>query len=248
MHSNLCKAFPDYTKKRIAAIEKEFYHRFSDIIVEIIYGYKASVEDISQRVQYTNEEEVLRLTKEKHGSFVMLGHMGNWEWSADFPNQYDIRMNVVYRQLKNKYFDNLMCKIRERRGCTPVEKKQILRDLIKQRQLGNDTLYGMLSDQKPSSRNFSTVFFNQETPFLDGVEVLSKKFDYPVFYAYITRPERGHYMHHFELITDNPKACEPGYITEQYARRLEQNIKDDPAIWLWTHNRFKYSTPIENAK
>ncbi len=251
VRQNLAKAFADKTPQERHQIEKAFYKNLCTLIVEIIYGYRAPLEEMRERVQFFNHEEVNRLAKEKHGVFLMLGHMGNWEWLADYGNQVkslDIQVNVVYRKLKSAAFDELMLLIRERRGCLPVEKKQTLRDLIKQRQAGIDTVYGMLADQKPSGNNqhYWTNFFGQYTPFLDGVEVLSKKFDYPVFYAHVSSPKRGYYRITYQLITDSPQETEQGFITEQYARKIEQNIIEHPSIWLWTHNRFKYSRPAES--
>ena len=82
---------------------------------------------------------------------------------------------------------------------------------------------------------------NQETAFLDGGEVLSRKFDLGVVYAHITSPQRGHYRIHFEVITDDAPSMLENAITLSYARLLESNIRQQPARWLWTHNRWKWS-------
>ena len=53
--------------------------------------------------------------------------------------------------------------------------------------------------------------------------------------------KRGYYRARFEVITDNPAATNPTEITLAYARLLEQNILESPELWLWTHNRWKWS-------
>ena len=101
---------------------------------------------------------------------------------------------------------------------------------------------GLLSDQKPRPEVTRTwvKFLHQEVGFLDGGEVLGKKFGYPVFYAFITRSERGYYHTDMRLIAAEPQKTAEGEITEAYARMLEKNIQAQPELWLWTHNRFKW--------
>ena len=85
-----------------------------------------------------------------------------------------------------------------------------------------------------------TEFLNQETAFLDGGEVLARKFGYAVTYVHITSPKRGYYRARFELITDEPATTAPGEITLRYAELLEANIRQQPELWLWSHNRWKH--------
>jgi len=105
---------------------------------------------------------------------------------------------------------------------------------------------GLLSDQKPRPEvtKYWTTFLNQNTGFLDGGEVLAKKFGYPVFYLYITRTKRGYYVADMRTISATPKDTAEGEITERYARLLEENIKEQPALWLWTHNRWKWKRKV----
>jgi len=104
---------------------------------------------------------------------------------------------------------------------------------------------GLLSDQKPRpevTRTW-TEFLHQETGFLDGGEVLGKKFGYPVVYLYIRRVRRGYYDVDLRVLAANPKQTGEGEITRAYARILEQNIQEQPELWLWTHNRWKWRKP-----
>ena len=171
----------------------------------------------------------------------MLAHLGTWEWAADFGRRYAAQGVVecnVYRRLKNRYFNQLMLDIRAQRGGECIEKDVLLRRMIQLRNSKVNAMYGMLADQKPSPRNAHvwTTFLNQDTAFLNGSEVLGQKFGFPCFYAYITSPKRGFY--HMKLI---PLQSE--HITEEYARLLEQNILEQPHLWLWTHNRWKFAKP-----
>lgn len=138
--------------------------------------------------------------------------------------------------------NELMLDIRAQRGAEMVEMKQILRAMIKNHQQGRLIGYGMIADQKPSptSSHFWTTFLNQDTAFLDGSEVLAHKFNYPVFYFYITSPQRGYYNIDIRTIAENPVNETEWTITQKYANLLETNILEQPSLWLWSHNRWKH--------
>ena len=238
---NLMNAFPKWSQTERNTLRQRFYHQFADLIVETLYGYSISNEEIEQRMQYENLDKILAAVQISGGAFTLLSHLGTWEWMADFGRRYqshDIHECNVYRPLKNTYINQLLLDIRNKRGGECVEKNVLLRRMMQLRQSDIKPMYGMLSDQKPSPRNAHvwTTFMGQETAFLNGGEVLSKKFGYPCFYGYIRSPKRGYYtMTLMPLKSDN--------ITEDYARLLEQNILEQPHLWLWSHNRWKYSRP-----
>lgn len=244
VYKNLRNSFPDKSESEIKTIAKGFYHHLADIIAEIIYGYSVSDKEMNQRVQYQHIDLIEDAIRTHGGAIVMLGHLGNWEWTADIGNRLTppLREVSIYRRLKNKSMNELMLDIRAQRGAEMVEMKQILRAMIKNHQQGRLIGYGMIADQKPSptSSHFWTTFLNQDTAFLDGSEVLARKFNYPVFYFYITSPQRGYYNIDIRTISENPVNETEWTITQKYANLLETNILEQPSLWLWSHNRWKH--------
>ena len=241
---NLRNAFPHKTEAQRKQIRRAFYHEFCDVIVEIIYGYNMSDEERIQRLEIRNMEEVNRLIDAAGGGIIMFTHMGNWEWLASVQLwvRPDTLVVKVYRKLKDQKFDRLMLDLRKPWGGLYVEKQRILREMIRLRSDKQKVLLGLNSDQKPRPEVTRTwlTFLNQETGFVDGGEVMAKKFNYPVFYSYVTRDKRGHYISDLRVISDHPQTTQEGEITTAYARLLEQNINEQPELWLWSHNRFKY--------
>jgi KDO2-lipid IV(A) lauroyltransferase len=194
---------------------------------------------------FENVDLVEDLAQKTHGVIAYLGHMGNWEWIADLNKRFVDRSMVeynIYRQLKNPRSNEMMLALRGKRGGECIEKNQLLRKLVSLRKAEHNFVLGMLSDQKPSKRSTYawTQFLNQETAFLNGSEVLAKKFGFSAVYAHILSPKRGYYTVRFELITDNPAAMPDEEMTLRYAALLEQNIHAQPEQWLWTHNRWKW--------
>ena len=241
---NLALAFPEKSEKERRQIARAFYHQFCDTFVESIYGYRCSDEEMRERVVFEHMDEVNRLIDAAGGGIFMLAHFGNWEWMASIQQWVSegVKELNVYRRLKNKGMDRLMLAIRAKRGGACVEKQRILREMVRYRAEKQPVTIGLLSDQKPRPEVTRTwvKFLNQETGFLDGGEVLGKKFGYPVFYLYITRTARGYYHVDMRTLAANPQETEEGEITKAYARALEENIQAQPELWLWTHDRFKW--------
>ena len=241
---NLTNSFPEKSLPEIKSLEKRYYHHLADVIVEIIYGYRVSDEEMRKRVVFINGEEAARMAQQYGGHMLMLGHIGNWEWMAEvshFMEQFGIESTHVYRKQKSLSTNSLMLYMRSRRGGNYCEKNLILRTMVLNRRHNAPQSYGMISDQKPSmhGEHYVTQFLHQSTPFLTGTEVLSKKFGYPVYFFYIRQVSRGYYTAEFRLIAEHPAQTEDGYITEQYARLLEKNILECPELWLWSHNRWR---------
>ena len=244
VRKNLASAFPELSEAERKQIGKAFYHQLCDTIVENIYGYRCPDEEMKQRVVFEGMEEANRLIEAAGGGIFMLAHMGNWEWMASVQQWVSpgVKELNVYRKQKNARMDQLMLALRAKRGGVCVDKQRILREMIRYRAEKQTVTIGLISDQKPRPAVTRTwvQFLHQETGFLDGGEVLGKKFGYPVFYAYITRPKRGYYHVVMQPISARPEQTEDGEITTAFAQALEQNILEQPALWLWSHNRWKH--------
>lgn len=245
VQKNIRLSFPEKTPTEHKQIIQAFYHHFSSILVEIIHGYRASDEEMLQRVVFENIEMIEDLARRKHGVIAYLGHVCNWEWIANLNKQFRDKTIIeynVYRRQKNTHADRAILELRSKRGGECVEKNQLLRKLVQLRHVEHPFVIGLVADQKPSPRNAHvwTTFLNQDTAFLDGGETLARKFDLGVVYARIISPKRGYYRIHFELITDDPNRMPQDSITLTFARLLEDNICQQPHAWLWTHNRWKW--------
>lgn len=250
VRKNLTNAFPDRSPKEIRRIERRFYRQFCDTIMEALYGYLMTDHQMRQHVVFYHTEEANRLIDAAGGGILMLAHMGNWEWMASIQQWLSpgvIELNV-YRRLNNRLADRLMLAIRAKRGGRCVEKQRILREMVRYRAEHQPITVGLLSDQKPRPQVTRTwvPFLNQETGFLDGGEVLAKKFNYPVIYLFITRPKRGYYEVDLRVLSDQPQTTAEGDITRAYANILEENILRQPDLWLWSHNRWKWPKPKQD--
>ncbi len=115
---------------------------------------------------------------------------------------------------------------------------------------GAITMTYFLADQSPmkSKIKYQTEFLNRMAPIFLGPEQIAKKLDMAVVFFNIHKVGRGRYEVHFQVLVENPLDTSPYEITEMHVRALEAAIRRDPAPWLWSHRRWKYSSPSDEMK
>ncbi len=141
--------------------------------------------------------------------------------------------------MNNKAVDDQVKQYRSHLGVQCVPMQQFGRVLIQNRKI--PCVYVLIADQGPLDiQNAHWVhFLNRDTPFIHGGDKLSRKTNFPVYYADCNRIKRGHYEIELKVISKTPKDCPPEMITQSYAKMLEDSILKSPESWLWSHKRWK---------
>ena len=101
------------------------------------------------------------------------------------------------------------------------------------------------SDQSPrkDQRAYWMTFLNQETGVQFGAEKFATEHSCAVVYCHIRRLKRGHFQLEYETICEDASQMAYGEITKRHTRRLEKEIINEPAYWLWSHKRWKHKRP-----
>lgn len=86
-------------------------------------------------------------------------------------------------------------------------------------------------------------FLNQQTPVLFGAEIMAHDLDYSVVFFATRKIKRGYYKMELSLVAEKPSNTSWGQITESHTNKLEKEIIDQPAYWLWSHKRWKRQQP-----
>lgn len=240
--NNLKNAFPEKSEKEIKQIAKKFFRNLTDSFAEIIKAYSMTKEEFNRRVKIIHSEIVNEQIGKGEVLIGMTGHFFNWEWHllqmmANINNQVD----VVYTKVSNPFFEKLMMKIRTRFGGQMVEKDSFQRDFLRKR--NQPRMIVLAADQRPGNRDirYWRPFMGRETAFFEGGEKLAKRFNHPVLYAHVSKPKRGHYIFRYEMMCTPPYTDQSEHsITDHFIELLEDNIRHQPEIYLWSHNRWKW--------
>lgn len=237
---NLKIAFPGKTAQELTAIEKGFYHKFIDSMIETIKLLSASDSFFEKR--FTGNWEMVDQYFDKGRSVQLhLGHNFNWEW-GNVVLAKNIRYQVlgVYMPISSQPMDRVFRKIRSRSGTIMLSAYQMAKDFLPFR----DTQYclGLVADQSPryiqKAKWFE--FFGKKTAFTMGPAKNAIRNDTVVIFAFIERPKRGYYHVNFSLAEEYPQQKTEEVLTKEFVSYLEQVIKNNPDMWLWSHRRWKH--------
>ena len=238
---NLENSFPLLSPSELKTIEQEFYHHFCDVLFEAIKALTISKKTILKRFKITNPEMLERFYLENRSIMLYTAHMGNWEWLSFIPHYTRFATSTFYQPLSNKYINKLMFHIRSQFGTHCIPSKQGYKELLRFKNEGVLSLNCLIGDQSPkhNSQRHTATFMNQETDFMVGGDRIATKLKQAVLYPEIIKPKRGHYELTFKVIEERPTHEEKNKCINAYIDLLEQNIMKQPALWLWSHRRWK---------
>lgn len=244
---NISYAFPEKNEVEKQQIAKKFYKHFTDIFVESVKSFSMSKKEILKRYQYKNPELLNQYIKSGKSIALVGAHIANWEWSINLPLVLDINIFGAYNKLRNDSFEKFLKKTRERFGVIGYKTSDTVKAMLSNYKNNVQGLYILLSDQSPMVEKtfYWTHFFGVKVPVHTGAEMLSKKFDLVVINYVTKKIKRGYYETEFQVIVEKPREYKDYEITEKYIKITEQNIKKQPAFYLWSHNRFKHQHRFE---
>lgn len=244
--ANLKLVFPQKSNEEINRITSKFYHHLCDMILESIKSMTISETAMMQRYKFTNLELIHDLEQKQKSIMLMCAHYGSWEWIFILQPQISHKGYAVYKKLSNKYFDRLVKRIRARYNSYLITTKETYDVLTTTQKNGELTINGFVSDQSPKAHKALhwNTFMGIKVPMYTGAETIAKKFDMAIVFFRVKRVKRGFYETTFETLTETPNEFTDFEITDAFFKRVEEQIKEAPEYYLWTHKRWKHRDKV----
>lgn len=251
VRDNLAGSFPEKDAGELRRIERQFFRNFADYIVETLKLLHVSDREMRRRMTFSGVEVIDKALSDGRPVVCYFAHIGNWEWAPSITlwsrlrAGSDAKFCQIYRPLRNRWFDSLMLRLRGRFGAVSLPKRRSFLDLLRYRKEGIPTVTGFMSDQKPSHGDTIHVvsFLNRPTAIITGTETVCRRLDALPVYWRMSKPSRGHY--HIDVVEMKADMAGEFPLTDLYASLLEENIRQDPALWLWSHKRWKHPVTFE---
>lgn len=238
---NMANSFPEYTPEEIRKTSRKYHLHLAQIILESLSRRNLNRAKTPGIMIEKPKTEPL-FPGESQGMIVLAGHTANWEWYTTAIRELGFEVYPVYKPQSSSFADDIMLWLRSSEGIHPIPMKKTLR-LVK-KSISRDAKFAILlvSDQTPAEGdiNFWHPFLNQLTPWFTGGEKLALRFHLPVVYLHTEKLAFGQYRFRFDPIQAAEEPSTPVRITIQYIENLENNIKEQPHAWLWSHRRWKY--------
>jgi KDO2-lipid IV(A) lauroyltransferase len=247
--ANLKASFPEWSDAQRELVIRDYYRGFADMLVEILRSLRLTTGELEQRVVLTNPQVVRDVIAPADGKgrpvLLVAAHQANWEWMLlGLSTQLGVPVDAAYKPLIDNWAEIEMRKLRSRFGARLIPAQELLGDIIRQR--NRPRAIAMVADQEPvtSERKQWIRFLNRDTAFFLGPEEITRSTKYASFFLRLRRVSRGHYQVTFVPLSSAGEQLQPGEYTERYARLVEEQIREAPADWPWSHKRWKLKKPL----
>jgi Kdo2-lipid IVA lauroyltransferase/acyltransferase len=240
VRENLSRAFPDLDAAGIRRIRRHYYAGFADMLVEVIKSATLPAAEFRRRVRILDIEQPRALLAQGQSVLLAAAHQCNWEWMLlALSLELGFPLDAAYKPLVDSWAEREMKKVRSRFGSRLIPAKELLADIIRRGKVARAV--AMVADQEPttSERKHWTRFLNRDTAFYMGPEEIARVTRFPVFFIGMKRLARGLYEMRFVPLSRPGESLPPGELTERYVRLVEQQIRDAPPDWPWSHKRWK---------
>jgi len=248
VYENLKLVFPNKKEKEILRIRKDFFKHMCDMFLEMVKTMNLSKEEVKKRYHVKNIEVIQEIEKTT-SILIVCSHFANWEWNVSMNNYVQSKGYAVYQKIGNDYFDQWIKRVRQRWNTTLITQKQTVKTVLRNKLNGVIGIFGMVSDQSPQAHRaqYWSEFMGIQVPIFNGAETMARKMDLAVVFLKVSKVKRGYYQAEFIPITTSGSKTDKNQITDTFLRLTEQQIKEKPEHYLWTHKRWKHrnKVPIE---
>ncbi len=227
--ANLKYAFPDADSDTLA---RGFYAGASQTAVEIVRLLSMDRDELRERVTFEGTQAL-----NEGNAVLLMAHHGNLIWAINaLASVIEAPVFTVYKPPHVDAMNDLFLRLADRFGVTLVPANEIRGEVLKRRQV--HPVWTLVADQRPGGRDRHSVrFCGRETAFFTGPERLARVMKWPAFYLSCQRIKPGHYHCRVEKIGDPPH--DRGAVVESYVAKLQADIDQAPADWLWSHERWR---------
>lgn len=237
---NLAIAFPEKSIEERNRIKRKFHRNFTDSFIETVKCISApkSFYDKHCTADFSLFDQFAAAGKscQMHAC-----HQFNWEWiNLHWSIHLKQPLVVVYMPISSKPLDRLFYKLRTQFGTFMLSATESKKAFVSWR---NKThALALVADQKPAAPQFCfwLNFFNRPTPFVTGPDKNAIIKQCPVIFGRAFKPARGKYNAILTLACKDASVLKPGEITVMYRDFIEDAIRQQPEMYLWSHKRFKH--------
>lgn len=241
--ADIQKAFPQKSKEEVRQIALESWRNMGGILAEFIKMTRMSPEEFKKHNKVIGIEKLLAAQAKKTGGIIHIGHFTNWEAFGLAGAVWGIDKAVLAQRVDNPYIDEETNRLRNIfGGRTFYSNHQDNPFFASMRWLKKGKMLGILIDQNATASELWLPFMGRIAAFSPITALLSIKMQVPVFPVKVTRDKNGVVVSEVLDPVHPPKEYSPENVrrfTQTLAGYYEDWLKENPASWLWAHNRWK---------
>jgi KDO2-lipid IV(A) lauroyltransferase len=240
--ANLRQAFgQEKSPAELRAIALDSFRRFGETVADIFKLFHWSPSDIDEIVDVEGQENLKSAVAGGRGVLVFSAHIGNWEIGSSVISKAGT-FSVIARALDNRRLDRALLRFREGMGAQVIYKQQAAKKVLQA--IRNREIVAILVDQNVLRKEAVFVdFFGRPAGTTPALGAFHLRTGAPLLPVFCLPAAGGRYR----LRILPPVAFVPGEdvgadvlkITGICTKIIETEIREDPASWLWVHDRWR---------
>ncbi len=250
--NNLRASYPEKDDEWYKKIGRRSFQCLGMLPVDLIFTPKLVRKDNWQEyAEFKNVERIKWMMKEKKGLILLTGHYGNFEILGYLMALFGFDIYSVARPLDNKFINDYLYKIRQKKGQKIIDKKGA--STLMPEILESGATLGFIADQDAGRKGIFVDFFGRKASTYKSIGLLALTNDLPIGIGYSRRIDD---KFKFELCCNRiimPEEWkdkdDPLYwITQEYSKAIEDFVREDPTQYWWLHRRWKHRPKEEQEK
>lgn len=243
---NLRAAFgPEKDEAWIQATAADFYRNLGMTLVEFLASGHRSSQDLRDNVVVEGQEHIEALVAAGRGAVFVSGHFGNFELMLPRAAVEGFKVHGIVKPQSNKLIDKFHNSIRAREGVGIIHTGGSFPRIFDT--LKNGEFVALLGDQDAGRKGQFVEFMGRQAAVSRGPATLAVKAGCPLLMVFLYRqPDNSHVMKIEPMIEVDPAWDQETAITrltEIHTARLEQAVREAPAMYYWVHRRWKTRPP-----
>lgn len=234
---NLALAFPDASVAERRRWARESFENLGAQLVDLLSATRFDAVELCERWSLEGWEHLESTGPEGRPALIMGAHLGFWEILPSAIGLYEGGMAIVVRPLDNPRLDREIDRLRLRFGGSTIAKRGAARGML--RALTEGGRASILIDQRPGpGEGVEVPFFGHAALTSPLLARMAQRFELPVL-PYFGFPEPGGRYRIVVRPPIPPNGDDPVELTARYLAAVEQEIRENPGLWLWMHDRWK---------
>ncbi|MDR3348329.1 MAG: lysophospholipid acyltransferase family protein [Acidaminococcales bacterium] len=222
------------------AVVKGSVLKYGDMIMEVLSFPALSKDNIRAKVALADEGRFQEIIAHPKGFVLATAHFGNWELLGAAMSLYGCRLVAVAQKQHNSAMDRFINEYRALVGEHVTYRTGVLEMA---RMLEKGFAIGLLADQDGGKGGVKVGFFGRESSCPQGPAALSRLKKVPLYLMLLRQREDGKH----EIFVKGPiegentgdRETDIKNTTAALMAMLEEEIRKDPAMWFWLHDRWK---------
>lgn len=238
---NVGRVFPEMSEPEARELVRKCWIHFARTSLEFLRTIDEPLDRIAKRFDINSWDNAAEALAQNRGVVIVTAHLGSWEFGISLVTLLEGKVTIVARALDNELLHEKIVSARQRLNVEFVERRRAARALVQTLDERGSVI--LVADQAVQPREGVLVPFLGRPAWTTSAPArLSLRFGAPIVCVFcLPAGERFRLEIEPPIIPDRLAPVER--TVEGLTRRVNDvisgQIRRQPHLWLWMHNRWK---------